>query len=202
MASTLQSPRVRTEPTVTQRRPRAAAEPALRDATMLSRIGGAVIDAVLLVVVCGVVSSIVMHSEAGTTQMRFDPDTGEHWVVQSGTQPHWALALLPFVLTAVYTIVPMALWGRTAGGWCLGIKCVSMSGAARPGFALAARRWALLYGAAGLLAFLPLLGAITWLIPLVIGLSPLWDRNRRMQGHQDLWAGDRVVSMRQGARAS
>ena len=44
-----------------------------------------------------------------------------------------------------------------------------------------------------MLAFAPIVGGWAWLVTLVIGLSPAWDRSGRLRGYADRFAGDLVV---------
>lgn len=168
---------------------------------MLRRVGGAAIDMVLLVMVAGMASAVLESVTSGITRVRLDAETGERTVTSSLGLPTWLPLALLVVITAVYTICLMATWGRTLGGWAVGIRCVRADSGARPGWALATRRWFALYGAAGLLAFVPVIGPFAWLATLVIGLSPLWDRSRLLRGYADYLGDDVVVMARSGAAA-
>ena len=172
----------------------------MRVATLPWRIAGGVIDALLVVVVSGLTGAWLSNAELRTTQVRIDAVSGASSVISSATSPPWFLAAMPVLITAVYTIVLIGLWGRTVGGWAVGIRCVPLSprtGAPlihhRPGLVVAAKRWLVLYGIAGLISMIPVLGGLSWLVILVVALSPLWDRSGRMQGLQDRFAGDLVI---------
>jgi hypothetical protein len=149
----------------------------------------------LLVTVSGVLAAWIDGAMGGVTRVRLDA-AGARTVDSAVAMPLWFPLALLVVLTAVYTIVPMALWGRTLGGWALGIRCVRADTGGRLGWTLSARRWLALYGVAGMVGFLPIIGAFAWLITLVVGLSPLWDGTQRMRGYADHLAGDLVVDSR------
>lgn len=161
-------------------------------APMNLRVVGAAIDFGLLIVVAGLLSSWLSQRFGGVVQIRFDSAGGRE-AVEPFVLPGWTPALLMVTLSALYTIPLMAVWGRTIGGWCVGIRCVRIDSGRALGWSSSARRWVLLYGVAGSLALLPLLGALTWVVTLVIGLSPLWDSTRRLRGYADHWADDVVV---------
>jgi hypothetical protein len=160
---------------------------------MPRRVAGAVIDMVLLLAVTGVLSARMDAMTGGITRVRISAPTGERTVDLAVTLPLWLPLALLFVLTAVYTIPLMAVWGRTLGGLLMGIRCVRADSDSRPGWQLSLRRWFALYGAAGLLGFLPVIGPFTWLLILIVGLSPLWDGARMMRGYADYLGGDLVV---------
>lgn len=189
----------------TIRPPRAAEarahKPSFTLAPMLRRVGGAAIDLALLVAVAGMTSALLESLTSGITRVRLDAQTGERTVDGSITLPTWLPLAILVVLTAVYTVGLMATWGRTLGGWAVGIRCVRAGSGARPGWALATRRWFVLYGAAGLLAFIPVIGPFAWLATLVMGLSPLWDRSRHLRGYADYLGDDIVVMARSGSSA-
>lgn len=153
----------------------------------------------LLIAVAGMASAVLESLTSGITRVRLDAETGERTVDAAVALPTWLPLALLVVLTAAYTIVLMATWGRTLGGWAVGIRCVRADSGARPGWALATRRWFALYGAAGLLAFVPVIGPFAWLVTLVVGLSPLWDRSRLLRGYADYLGDDVVVMARSGS---
>ena len=169
-------------------------------ASFPARLGGAAIDALVLLVGSGLIVAWLTARDFRTTQVRLDALTGEQSVIAGGTTSPWVVAGIPLLLTAAYMILLIGLWGRTLGGWAVGIRCVPVdpaSGApvpyARPGLIVGARRWLLLYGVAGALSLLPVVGGLAWVLVLVVGLSPLWDRSGRLRGWQDRFAGDAVV---------
>lgn len=176
-----------------------AGKPSFTVAPLSRRVAGAAIDMVLLIVVAGVTSSFLESLTAGITRVRLDAQTGERTVDASIALPTWLPLAILVVLTAVYTITLMSVWGRTLGGWAVGIRCVRADTGARPGWSLSTRRWFALYGAAGLVAFVPVIGPFAWLATLVIGLSPLWDRSRHLRGYADYFGGDVVVMARSGS---
>lgn len=200
MASTVRSARASDARRSDARRSDVRADkPAFTLAPMQRRVGGAVIDMALLIVVAGVASSLLESLTAGITRVRLDAETGERTVDASISLPTWLPLAILVALTAVYTVALMATWGRTLGGWAVGIRCVRADTGARPGWGLSARRWFALYGAAGLLAFVPVIGPFAWLATLVIGLSPLWDRSRHLRGYADYLGDDIVVMARSGS---
>ena len=189
MASTVRVPR---------RSDAQSPKPAFTLAPMSRRVLGALIDMVLLLFVAGVLSATLERITSGITRVRLDAVSGERTVDASLALPLWLPLAVFVVLTAVYTVVLMALWGRTLGGWAMGIRCVRADTGGRPGWALATRRWGALYGAAGVLSFLPVVGSFAWLVTLIVGLSPLWDGHRLLRGYADYLGGDVVVMARGG----
>ena len=183
MASTVRDPRA----------PQRRIAP-LTPASFHLRVLGALIDYVLILVVAGLVSAALLRTGQGTTQIRIDAITGETTTIAGFTTPMWVAPMLVTVFTAAYLVPSMALWGRTVGSWCVGIRCVRTDSGGRPGWAVSGRRWLLLYGIAAVASFLPYVGPVAWLITLVIGLSPLWDRSGRLRGYADRFAGDLVVN--------
>jgi len=161
---------------------------------MVRRVAGAAIDAALLVTVAGLLASFLEGLTSGVTRVRIDAQTGERTIDASISLPTWLPLLILVVLTALYTVPLMAIWGRTLGGVIVGIRCVRADTGTPPGWSLSARRWAVLYGAAGLLSFVPVIGPFAWLVTVVVGLSPLWDGARLMRGYAD-YLGDDVVVM-------
>jgi hypothetical protein len=191
MASTVRAPR---------RAVARPAKPAFTLAPMTRRVGGAAIDMALLVAAAGLASSLLEGLTQGVTRVRIDAETGQRSIDAALSLPMWLPVLLLVVFTALYTIPLMAIWGRTLGGWAVGIRCVRADTGERPGWALSTRRWFALYGAAGLLSFAPVIGPFAWLGILVVGLSPLWDSTRFLRGYADHFADDVVVMARQGSR--
>ena len=171
------------------------ASPRLVLAPLALRVAGAAIDLVLLLVVSGVISAALLHAAPGTTQVRIDSSGARSAVAITG-QPTWLPLLVFALVTALYVVPLMALWGRTIGGWCVGIRCARSDTGASPGWGVSLRRWALLYGLASIVGFLPVIGGFAWLITLVVGLSPAWDRSGRLRGYADRFAGDIVVRAR------
>ena len=95
------------------------------------------------------------------------------------------------LVSAAYVITMIGRRGATIGGRLMRIKCVTVAGGV-PGYTKASQRWALLY----LPNLIPVVG---FFITLVVGLSPLFDANRRMQGFQDKIAGTYVVKTDAGS---
>ncbi len=180
--------------------PRERAERKVTVASWPARVAGAAIDGLVLLVGSGLVVAWITARDFRTTQVRLDAATGEPSIIAGATTPPWVLAGIPLVLTAAYMILLIGLWGRTLGGWAVGIRCIPVDTAtgaprrgARPGLIVGARRWLILYGIAGAVSLLPVVGGFAWIIILLVGLSPLWDRSGRLRGWQDRFAGDLVV---------
>lgn len=171
-------------------------KPALVLASLQRRVAGAAIDMALLVVAAGLLSAMFESWTAGITRVRIDAESGQRSVHAAISLPEWLPLALLVGLTAAYTIVLMTLWGRTIGGWAVGIRCVHADSGQRPTWIMSTRRWFALYGAAGLLAFAPVIGPFTWVLTLVVGLSPLWDGSRRLRGYADHLGQDVVVMAR------
>lgn len=172
--------------------PTAQGQQRLVAASLGRRILGAAIDTCLLLLVSGMLSARIAGTAAGTSQVRIGAD-GARSVLFSASEPLWLPLLVFTLLTAAYVVPLMALWGRTLGGWCVGIRCVRTDSGSVPGWGVSLRRWLLLYGIAGVLAFAPVVGAWAWLVTLVVGLSPAWDGSGRLRGYADRFAGDIVV---------
>lgn len=167
-------------------------------ASLQRRVGGAAIDLALLVLVSGVTASLLERVTAGVTRVRIDAVSGQRSVESAISLPMWLPLALLVIFTAAYTICLMAIWGRTLGGWAVGIRCVRVDTGGRPGWPLSVRRWFMLYGAAGLLAFAPFIGPFAWVLTLIVGLSPLWDSTRRLRGYADHFGRDIVVMAKPG----
>ena len=176
-----------------------AAKPPQALAPMSRRVTGAAIDMALLVFLAGTSASLLERMTAGVTRVRIDDESGLRYVEAGLSLPLWLPLALLVMFTAVYTIVLMATFGRTLGGWAVGIRCVRTDTGGRPGWSLSVRRWFLLYGAAGLLAFAPVIGPFAWILTLVVGLSPLWDATQRLRGYADHLGHDIVVLTPRGS---
>lgn len=195
MASTVRAPRHAETSVARSDAPGRSApqRPVLRLASMYRRLAGAAIDMGVVVVISGLLWARFASTSAGVTRVRIDSQTGERIIDEAATLPIWLPVLVVIVVSAAYTIPLMAIWGRTLGGLLVGIRCVRADSGLRPGWLLSMRRWLALYGAAGLLSFVPLIGALAWLVTLVVGLSPLWDATHRLRGYADHLGGDLVV---------
>ena len=102
--------------------------------------------------------------------------------LQGGIPSGWALALLVF--GAVYTVVPVALWGQTMGKVAVGTRVVAEGDGSVPGWRRSAVRW----GLPGLVGRLPYVGL---LVSFAIMASLVLDARRR--GLHDKAAGTIVV---------
>lgn len=171
-------------------------------ASMPRRVLGALVDLILVIVVSGMLVAWVDSTVSGVTRVRIDPATGGRTIDDAWTAPSWFAWGAFVVLMAAYVIPSMALWGRTLGGWAVGIRCVRADTGATPGWTVAVRRWFVLYGAAGLLGFAPVIGPWAWVVTLIVGLSPLWDGTHRLRGYADHVAGDLVVRATGGGAAT
>lgn len=185
--------------TPARRRTSRTAKPPVLLAPMSRRVTGAAIDMALLIFLAGTSASLLERMTAGVTRVRIDEESGQRAVEAGLSLPLWLPLALLVTFTAAYTIVLMAVFGRTLGGWAVGIRCVRADTGGRPGWSLSVRRWFLLYGAAGLLAFAPVIGPFAWVLTLVVGLSPLWDATQRLRGYADHLGHDIVVLTSRGA---
>jgi len=137
-------------------------------ASLLQRIGGALVD--------GLLTSMVVVVPLLLGFVRFDD-------LQSlRLSAGWTVALA--VLGAAYTIVPTARWGQTAGKLAVGTRVVVEADGSLPGLRRSALRWFVSEG----VARLPYLGL---LISLVVLGSVVADPRRR--GLHDKAAGTIVV---------
>ncbi|MBM3689325.1 MAG: RDD family protein [Actinobacteria bacterium] len=162
---------------------------------MSRRVTGAVIDLLILLFAAGALSSLITTITPSTAQVRIDAE-GARTIIAGTQQMTWLPLLVLVILTALYVVPLMALFGRTIGGALVGIKCVRADTGKAPGWGVSLRRWLLLYGIAGALGFAPYVGGFAWLVTLVVGLSPLWDISGRLRGYADRFAGDIVVRTR------
>jgi len=101
-------------------------ERAVEVASVVQRIGGALIDGLLTSMV------IVVPLLLGLIRI----ETLQQQRISAG----WAFALLVF--GAVYTIAPTALWGQTAGKVAVGTRVVAEADGSLPGWRRSAIRWA------------------------------------------------------------
>ena len=188
--------------TSTVRAPRGTTRRETRTAFVLAplhrRVAGAAIDMALLMVIAGLTTSWLEGLTSGVTRVRIDAATGARSVESSLSLPLWLPLGLLVVLTALYTVPLMAIWGRTLGGLLVGIHCVRADGGGVLGWPLSVRRWLALYGVAGALSLLPVIGPFAWLVTLIVGLSPLWDASHRLRGYADHLGDDVVVMARSG----
>lgn len=164
------------------------------------RVAGAAIDLALLLLASGIVAAMLERATSGVTRVRIDAVSGQRTVDAATSLPTWLPLALLVAFTAAYTITLMSLWGRTLGGWAVGIRCIRADSGTPPGWRLSTRRWFVLYGAAGILAFAPIIGPFSWILTLVVGLSPLWDGTNRLRGYADHLGGDIVVMARHASK--
>lgn len=142
-------------------------EQAERLASIGQRVGGALVDGLLvsMVVVVPLLLGLV------------DVDSLE-------TSLPAPILLGLFCFGAIYTVVPTALWGQTPGKIAVGTRVVVEEDGSRPGWRRAVLRWAL-PGVAGRLPYVGL-----W-VGLAVMASLVWDPRRR--GLHDRLAGTIVV---------
>jgi len=133
------------------------------------RLGAACIDGLVLFIPIMVVLALTWDANA-------DPSRR----VASIRWPLLALGLL----TAVYQVVGVALWGRTLGKLLVHIRICSADDLGRPGWVRALIRWGIFW-IVGWIPFLGSLASIAFLLPL------LWTLKR--QGVHDMAAGTLVV---------
>jgi uncharacterized RDD family membrane protein YckC len=137
-------------------------------ASLAQRLGGVVID--------GLLTSMVVVVPLLLGMIHFD--TVADLTISAG----WAAALVAF--GAVYTIVPTALWGQTAGKLAVGTRVVVEADGSVPGWRRSAVRWFVSEGV-GRIAYVGL-----W-ISLAVIVSVVIDARRR--GLHDRAAGTIVV---------
>jgi uncharacterized RDD family membrane protein YckC len=136
-------------------------------ASVAQRIGGAVVDGLLVAMV------IVVPLLLGIV----DLDT-----LQNGLTAGWTVLLLLF--GAAYTIVPTALFGQTPGKLAVGTRVVVEADGSLPGWRRSVIRWFVSQG----VGRVPYVGI---LISVVVTGSLLFDDRRR--GFHDKAAGTIVV---------
>jgi uncharacterized RDD family membrane protein YckC len=138
--------------------------------------------------VCVALATAVVHVDVA---QRFGGDDAAN-VVDAARSNGAALRLSFLVVTALYTLLPSALFGRTFGKMLLGLQVqVVETGDARVGLLRATARWAVLAGALAV----PIVGVA--LFAIVAGWL-LFDRRR--QGLHDKLAGTMVVDVGIGTR--
>ena len=144
-------------------------------ASILQRVGGALIDGLLVSMVV-VVPLLLGLVDFETLQ---------------GTLPA-PIILGLFLFGAIYTIVPTAVWGQTPGKIAVGTRVVVEEDGSLPGWRRAALRWAL----PGIVGRLPYVGL--W-VSLAVMASLVWDPRRR--GLHDRLAGTIVIRVPREAGA-
>lgn len=137
-------------------------------ASLAQRLGGALIDGLLtsMVIVVPLLLGFVNVDDVQSLRI----------------PPGWAVAL--FLFAAVYTVVPTAIWGQTAGKLAVGTRVVVDADGSLPGWRRSFVRWFVSEG----LAQLPGIGV---LVSLAVLVSLVVDRRRR--GLHDKAAGTVVV---------
>ncbi|MDQ6727613.1 MAG: RDD family protein [Actinomycetota bacterium] len=133
------------------------------------RLAAAFIDGLVLFVPMVVVLALTWDANA-------DPNR----TVASLRWPLVAVGLL----TAVYQVVGVALWGKTVGKLLVHIRICSADDLGRPGWVRALIRWGIFW-IVGWIPFLGGLASIAFILPL------LWTLKR--QGVHDMAAGTLVV---------
>ncbi len=161
-------------------------------ASLPRRVAGAAIDAIIIMVISGLLMSWLRPS-GSPVQVRIDAVTGERVVIGGPGVFVDLVGWIPAILTAAYMITLIALWGRTPGGWSVGIRCIRADNGGRPGWGVASRRWLVLFGLAAATSLVPVIGPWAWLITVVVGFSPLLDRSGWLRGFHDRFAGDLVI---------
>jgi uncharacterized RDD family membrane protein YckC len=122
---------------------------------------------------------------------RFGGDDAAN-VLDSARHDAASLRLSFLVVTALYTLLPLALFGRTFGKMLLGLQVqMADTGSAHLGLPRATARWAVLTGA----LVVPVIGIVLFMV--VCGWL-VFDRRR--QGLHDKLAGTMVVNVGIGTR--
>ncbi len=134
------------------------------------RLGAALIDGILLSIPIGIIFASTWHIDPATDRL-----------VTSG---RWSLVVVG-LLTAVYQVVGVAVWGRTVGKLVTGIRVVSAKDLSRPGWVRALIRWGIFW----VVGWIPFVGG---LLSLVFLLPLLWTMKR--QGVHDMAADTLVVA--------
>jgi uncharacterized RDD family membrane protein YckC len=137
-------------------------------ASLAQRLGGALVD--------GLLTSMVIVVPLLLGLVRFDD------VQELRIPPGWALALLVFA--AVYTVVPTAVFGQTAGKLAVGTRVVVDGDGGLPGWRRSVVRWLVSEG----IGQLPVIGLVASIA--VLGSILLDPRHR---GLHDKAAGTVVV---------
>ena len=96
------------------------------------RVAGAAIDLALLLLASGIVAAMLERATSGVTRVRIDAVSGQRTVDAATSLPTWLPLALLVAITAAYTITLMSLWGRTLGGWAVGIRCIRADSVALP----------------------------------------------------------------------
>jgi len=187
VTSIIQAPQPRTVAPVEQSR-----TPVVPLASVPRRLAGAAIDAVIIMVISGFLMTW-MRPTGTPIQVRVDALTGERTVIGGPGLFVELIGWVPAIVTAAYMISLIAVWGRTPGGWAVGIRCIRADTGARPGWTVATRRWLVLFGLAAVTSVIPVIGPWAWLITVAVGISPLWDRTGWLRGYHDKFAGDLVI---------
>jgi uncharacterized RDD family membrane protein YckC len=152
-------------------------------ASMGKRFAARLIDALISLVIIGVLGALLIGGAASTIQT--DPVTGE--VTSGGGLLGGALfgyIGLVFVYSIAYELVLIALRGATLGKMAMGIKVVREQDGAVPGWGPSALRWVIPQVA----------GLVCGLVTLLVYLSPFFDNTGRQQGWHDKVAKTLVVN--------
>jgi uncharacterized RDD family membrane protein YckC len=138
--------------------------------------------------VCVALTTAIVHVELAA---RFGGDNASNMVDAARTNSA-SLRLSFLAVTALFTLLPSALFGRTFGKMLLGLQVqVAETGSARVGVWRATARWAMLAGALAV----PVIGLV--LFAVVAGWL-VFDSRR--QGLHDKLAGTMVVDVGIGTR--
>jgi uncharacterized RDD family membrane protein YckC len=143
-------------------------EQAVALASLAQRLGGALVDGLLtsMVIVVPILLGFVRFEDVQSLRI----------------PPGWAVTL--FLFAAVYTTVPTAIWGQTAGKLAVGTRVVVDEDGSLPGWRRSAVRWFVSEGL-GQLPGIGLIVSIAVLVSLVV--------DRRHRGLHDKAAGTIVV---------
>lgn len=145
-----------------------------------ARLGARILDAVIMVVVIGVL--FLLGVAALLTPSSGDPVIDDEATISLAV--FVSFVALAAVVGLLYEVVMIAVRGQTLGKMMTSIKVVRADNGLGPGWGKSIGRWII----PTVLAFIP---AVGWLLSLLVYLSLLWDSAR--QGWHDKAAGTLVV---------
>ncbi len=164
-------------------------------ASIGERILGGLIDAVILIIPA-IILSLLIFVPLLVRSPSIDLNTG---AVSTGTAfgATAIYTLLFAALGAAYQIYFIGAKGQTLGGMVIKIKAVRPQDGGLPGYDRATKRW-LLTGGISLVGsllglFVIFISTLASLAVLAVYFSPLWDKDKRMQGYQDHYADVYIV---------
>lgn len=151
------------------------------------RLVARIIDGVLIfAVVYAVAVAVGFHPFATHTVVNTDGTTSKQFELQLYSARYFKLIALEGLLTGVYEVGMIAIWGATLGKLAMGVKVVKLSDRTLPGFIPALARWVLP----------ALAGLVFGLLQLLLFVSPFFDPSKRNRGWYDMAAGTIAVRSR------